>query len=190
MTPEAIVKDSPITSQHLNELLSLESPWIHTKEWPFQLVFLTFPACLHAQTQVILGCLGLVQGCVQGGCAAVPDETPWAPPVLGALLTSRTKLHTAEGFFSPIIMKKEVAKTKWSLVHLAHAAWGWGNSALGAVTPEHIFAWALTDLWLPQEHYLNELLFQNVVFYSGGNIFRDSFFIYAFFWHFLAAVIM
>lgn len=135
---------------------------------------------------------------VWGWCKAVSREgvqqclmKPLEPLQFWVLCSLPGQSSTQQrGFFSPIIMKKEVAKTKWSLVHLAHAAWGWGNSALGAVTPEHIFAWAPTDLWLPQEHYLNELLFQNVVFYSGGNIFQDSFLIYAFFWHFLAAVIM
>lgn len=57
-----------------------------------------------------------------GGCAAGPEEIPRAPPGLGALLTFRTKLHTAEGFFFQIIMKKEADETKRSLVQLADSA--------------------------------------------------------------------
>lgn len=187
------MKDSPIRSQHLNELLSLKSPWIHRKEWPFQLVFLGYSACLHAQTQVILGCLGLVQGCVQGGCAAEPDGIPWAPPDLGALLTSRTKLHTAEVFFLQIIMKKEVSENKWSLVHLARAALGCGNSALGAVTPEHVFACAPSSALrrvISDFHRISVSMNYcfKTLFFSQVGICQD-FLIYAFFWHFLAVVI-
>lgn len=95
---EAIVKDRPIMSslsQHSNELLALggnEFPLNPHKGMVFS-AGVSELFCLSTCTVSGLGCLGLVQGCGCGGCAAVPAEIPQVLPALGALLASGPKLR-------------------------------------------------------------------------------------------------
>lgn len=103
------------------------------------------------------------------------------------------KAPHSRGFFLQIIMKKEVSETKWSLVHLARAALGCGNSALGAVTPGHVFACAPSSAlrWVISDFHRISVSMNycfKTLFFSQVGICQD-FLIHAFFWHFLAVII-
>lgn len=100
----------------------------------------------------------------------------FSPSRFGCSAHCQDKAPHSRGFFSPDNNEKRGCWDKMIFCPSGTCGLGMWQLCTGCCYPWTRFCLGsyqcleMSDLWLPQEQSLNKLLFQNIVFYSGGNL--------------------